>query len=118
MTMNAPLLQNIGFGLYSYSSAMFDNIHVYLGSHRPEPQVDDTVFYDNFTSYNLDSYVATGGLPVEWHVENERLYGHYYGNGSSDRGWLMTNDLEVYENLHSYTIEVDYDIQLTYGTVM
>ncbi|MHA2107839.1 MAG: hypothetical protein ACW99R_09070 [Candidatus Hodarchaeales archaeon] len=119
MTMNIPNLEDIGFGLYSNSSAQFDNIQVYTGYHTPPDQpTDETIYYDDFASYNLDPYSWYGGPEGNWEIENEWLRGYYYSNISSESGWLTTTTIETHEDLYSYTIEVDYDIHLANGDIM
>ncbi len=119
MMMNVPNLEDVGFGLYYNSSARFDNIHVYTGYHAPPDQpTDETIYYDDFASYNLDPYVWYGGPEGNWDIENEWLRGYYFNNVSSESGWLTTSGLEIHEDLYSYTIEVDYDIHSANGDIL
>jgi hypothetical protein len=119
MTMNVPNLEDIGFGLFSNSSAQFDNIQVYTGYHTPPDQpTDETIYYDDFASYNLDPYIWFGSPETDWFVENESLRGYYFNNGTSESGWLTTTGLETYEDLYCYTIEVDFNIQYVNGDII
>ncbi len=114
MTMNVPILENIGFGFYSYSAGHFDNLYVYSGIHRPDQQpVDDTIFYDEFSRYNLGPYVWTHS--VNWSIDNYWLRGY---SNPGDKGWLMTTDLDIHEDLYEYTIELDYDIHIANGDIL
>jgi hypothetical protein len=113
--MMSPYLEQIGFGLFSHSSAQFDNIQIFNTAFPPEiPPTTDQVFYDEYWDYDLwNRYHAEYGVGVEWIVEEDRLCGVLSSTAVAGFEWLVTGGLEFIPDLQTATIDVDFDIHHT-----